>query len=275
MLGAVACRQRLRQHCEGVRLARERCLFERPGASSAHTGSPSWPLDARPRDHSCRPTCTKASSSKLSMGLDILDRKDQHVFMSGKKQFDVEAARQAALGVFWKQGYADTSLEDITKTMGISRSSFYNSFGSKHALFLDVINLYSTIVGTELSAELTETTSPKAVLSRMTDKILETTGVTGEKERRGCLLGNTALELAQRHPDIAARTFAGLEGLRSIFEAVLEHAVQSGTLSHQRPPEEWAGFLTATVQGALVLAKSGAPPEMVRGVMSVAIDSLY
>jgi AcrR family transcriptional regulator len=44
--------------------------------------------------------------------------------------------------LFWERGYQGTSFDDLIATMGISASSFYNSFGSKEALYCEATQSY-------------------------------------------------------------------------------------------------------------------------------------
>jgi AcrR family transcriptional regulator len=55
--------------------------------------------------------------------------------MGRPKEFDVEEALSSAMNVFWSQGFKAASLSDLTTSMEISKSSFYETFGSKHDLF--------------------------------------------------------------------------------------------------------------------------------------------
>ena len=55
----------------------------------------------------------------------------------------MQAALQAALLVFWRSGYAAASLDDLTAAMGLSRSSFYGAFGTKHDVLLAGVKLYA------------------------------------------------------------------------------------------------------------------------------------
>lgn len=56
--------------------------------------------------------------------------------MAGKKQFDMDTALDAAMIQFWRVGYADTSLDDLSRATGLNRSSIYSSLGDKDTLFL-------------------------------------------------------------------------------------------------------------------------------------------
>ncbi|HIG79171.1 MAG TPA: TetR/AcrR family transcriptional regulator, partial [Cycloclasticus sp.] len=59
--------------------------------------------------------------------------------MARTRQFDKNEAVNKALAVFRSQGYKATSLADLIKAMGLSRSSLYETFGSKHDLFLTTL----------------------------------------------------------------------------------------------------------------------------------------
>ncbi len=56
--------------------------------------------------------------------------------------FDRDLALRAAMTLFWERGYEGTSFDDLIAAMGISASSFYNSFGSKEALYCEATKSY-------------------------------------------------------------------------------------------------------------------------------------
>ena len=45
--------------------------------------------------------------------------------MARPRQFDPAEVEQALLDVFWSQGYARTSIEQLTEATGLSRGSLY------------------------------------------------------------------------------------------------------------------------------------------------------
>src|SRR5258708_15748896 len=56
--------------------------------------------------------------------------------------FDEEAALEAAMRVFWAKSYEGATMSDLTKAMGINRSSMYAAFGDKETLFRRAIVRY-------------------------------------------------------------------------------------------------------------------------------------
>ena len=58
------------------------------------------------------------------------------------REFCVDRALAAALGVFWSKGYDGASMTDLTEAMGITKPSLYAAFGNKEALFHKALDLY-------------------------------------------------------------------------------------------------------------------------------------
>src|ERR1700742_4795444 len=63
------------------------------------------------------------------------------------REFDREAALQAAMLLFWRKGFAATSMNDLCEAMGIRSPSLYAAFGSKEALYLESVEHYVRTIG--------------------------------------------------------------------------------------------------------------------------------
>ena len=63
--------------------------------------------------------------------------------MGRPREFDREAALEAALQVFWRKGYLATSMNDLCDAMGIRSPSLYAAFGSKEDLYIEAVHRYS------------------------------------------------------------------------------------------------------------------------------------
>ena len=62
--------------------------------------------------------------------------------MGRHREFDVEKALDAALGVFWRKGYEGASYADLTEATGVERPALYSAFGNKEALFRRALDRY-------------------------------------------------------------------------------------------------------------------------------------
>ena len=67
--------------------------------------------------------------------------------MARHKEFDRDEALQRAMEVFWSRGYEAASVGELVKQMGINRQSLYDTFGDKHALYLQALDRYRVVEG--------------------------------------------------------------------------------------------------------------------------------
>src|SRR6266850_2074848 len=103
--------------------------------------------------------------------------------MPRPKEFDREVVMEIARGVFWRQGYQATSTEDLRLAMGIGRQSFYDSFGGKRQLYLEVLRRYNSDGIEACIATLPAAPSPLAAVSAL---LLLYSKETPRRRARGC-----------------------------------------------------------------------------------------
>jgi len=82
--------------------------------------------------------------------------------MARTLEFDYDTTLERATRLFWKSGYAGTSLRDLLKEMGIGESSFYNTLKSKKRAYLECLKHYNETVDQKRSKEFLE--APTAAL---------------------------------------------------------------------------------------------------------------
>ena len=66
-----------------------------------------------------------------------------------------------AVETFSKQGYADTSMNDIAEAAGVTKPVLYQHFASKRELFLELLRDLGGRLGDELAAAMAEAGSPR------------------------------------------------------------------------------------------------------------------
>ena len=170
------------------------------------------------------------------------------------RQFQRDAVLDRAMRVFWSRGYEAASIEQLVTRMGIQRGSLYATFGDKRALFFAAIERYDRVVTAQLLATLDEPASGKAAIERFFRRKVELATAPGRP--RGCLVTNSAAELASRDRGTGARVGAVLTKLEAAFHRAVVRAQHSGEIDPQRSPRALARFLTSSAQGLSVMAKA-------------------
>ena len=140
--------------------------------------------------------------------------------MGRPMQFETDAAVDRAMDLFWRQGYAGTTPQELASELGIGKGSLYNTFESKHALFMRALRRYS-----ERRLEyLTDLFSaPGPIRPRLKGAMTVLAGV-GE-HRRGCVMVNAAAELGTADDDVNRIA----DDLFTRIEAVVSASNRAGT----------------------------------------------
>lgn len=187
--------------------------------------------------------------------------------------YDPDTALNAAMQVFWSKGYEATTLQELLKAMGLSKSSFYQSFGGKKELFLRCISRYREKVSQALADLLESSDSGRSFIERMLLNSAAEARRTNDA-RRGCLLMNTAAECAQKDSDIAERVALGFEGLRVILCRAVRQGQAEGEITQELEAEALASYLISSLGGIKTVVKGGADEERVRDIVAVILRAL-
>ena len=173
--------------------------------------------------------------------------------MARPREFDVNAALERAMDVFWSKGYEATSLGDLCEATGLSRSSLYATFGNKRDLLLQTVDRYSERRTPSIKAVLARQPNIHegiaALLREFIDQIVSGAG------RRGCFLGNCAAELPRNDRTALARVRRGLARTEETFREALARAAARGELPVGSDVDALARFLTASFQGLRLVGK--------------------
>ena len=186
--------------------------------------------------------------------------------------FDPDIALEAAMQLFWRQGYESSSLQELLSTMGLSKSSFYQTFKSKQTLFQRCIKHYRKTLTSELKTQLEKTGSGKAFINSLFHNVANET--CGPDARRGCLLMNTASEFAQSDPDIANLVNNSIEHFAEVFELAVKQAQQQGDIPADRDSRSLATYLVSSMSGLKNMVKAGADRKTVKQIADVILSAL-
>lgn len=190
------------------------------------------------------------------------------------KEFDPEQIADAAMQVFWQRGYAATSIQDLVEGTGLSRSSLYNAFDSKHGLYTCALKRYQE--WSNANIELLAQDAPvKELVHQLLLRIVE--DELDDTQRLGCLAANAALEVAGQDPLVAELVAQNFRRVEAALERVLRRGQEQGEIGPEKNPRALASFVVCTVQGLRVLGKGSAPDERrerLSNVVEVAIKTL-
>ncbi|QES46769.1 TetR family transcriptional regulator [Streptomyces venezuelae] len=193
--------------------------------------------------------------------------------MARTKEFDPDAALRAALELFWRRGYEATSMADLVEHLGIGRASLYATFGNKHELFLKALDRYAEERGPLLLEELS---GPGPALPAVRAVVRRFAAEAGADETRltGCLVTNTAAELAPHDSTAARRVELSWEHVETLLHSALVRARAQGELPEGRDPQALARMLLVLMQGIRVVGKASADPARVRDAAEQALSLL-
>ena len=186
--------------------------------------------------------------------------------MSRKKEFDPDQVVEKAIQIFWDRGYENTSMQDLLTFLGIGRGSFYDTFSSKHHLFLLALKGYSREQLQGLKALLETMELEEAITWIFNSQVEES---LSDSRSKGCFLTNTTAELAARDKDISDI----LSRHRSRCLELLEGAF-SATKS-KRDAQRNSLFVINSLDGINVLARKNPSREELKDLVDFILEVLF
>ncbi len=183
------------------------------------------------------------------------------------RSFSADDVLDVLVQLFWEQGYEATSMSDIVEASGLSKSSLYNTFGSKDELFGQALSRYVAFRSAMLTQVLEEGAAGLDDIAGFFD-LLWSEVSTGE-DHRGCLAVNTSTELGQRDEavvEIGSR-------YRSMLGQSLAAALRRAADLDEIDPEQvdtYTNVLVVLVLGLAVIVRSGAPDDELRSRLDAA-----
>lgn len=184
------------------------------------------------------------------------------------REFDIHAALDQAMQVFWRKGYEGASMADLTAAMGINSPSVYAAFGNKLGLFKAVLDHHDK-TNAGFLRNVAAAPSAKDAAARFLLGVAER--VTGPGHPPGSLLvqgGLTCGDSTAKIPEEVARHRAGAElALRERFEC----STAAKELPKGAQPAALARYLLAVANGMCVQASAGASREELCQVANLAL----
>jgi AcrR family transcriptional regulator len=189
--------------------------------------------------------------------------------MARPREFDEDLVLDKAMQEFWSKGYEGTSLQDLLDAMGLTKSSLYQAFGSKEALFEKVVERYRSGHASYRSAALEEPT-PRRIAERLLYGAAQLH--SGGSTPTGCLELNASLACSPASEQVRASIVKVRAAFRRKLRDRLRTLVEAGArLPAGLDPESAALLLTTTMLGMGAQARSGCGAAELRQVARAAL----
>ncbi len=186
--------------------------------------------------------------------------------------YDPEQVLDAAMRLFWRQGYEGTSLQDLMNGMRLSKSSLYQAFGSKRQLFLRCIGRYQKLTLAEMEARLDRCPTGHAFVAETLLQVVDQDNELANP--RGCLVTNTATEFSQSDAAIATSVRQGLAAYQAVFQAAAVRGQADGSIRRDWTPELLAQYLVTGMSGLRTMVKAGIDPGVLRRTVDALVETV-
>lgn len=170
--------------------------------------------------------------------------------MPRKPSYDRNELINRSRDLFWRRGWAGTSLKDLESTLQIKPGSFYAAFGSKDALFELAMDRYAKD-GLERLRELAEKYGPIKALQRFPEMAIENDDVPA----KACMLSKTLLELQAHNHPLAKEANQHLLKMEAQFAELFKQAQSSGEIDGDHDPQVLARRYQSDLLGLRISAE--------------------
>jgi len=185
--------------------------------------------------------------------------------MARPREFDENAVLDAAAHQFWIYGYEATSVRDLAQGMGITGASLYNAFGDKRSLFQRALAHYVENSFDERISRLERMLSPLEAIKAFFREIVDRS--VRDRDRKGCLLVNSALEVAPHDADFQAMIADVLIKMEAFFRRCVHAGQQAAEITTAQSADDLARLLLGVHLGIRVLARARPERALLEGLV--------
>ncbi len=187
------------------------------------------------------------------------------------RAYQPEVALGRALDLFRNNGFAATSLDDLSTATGMNRPSLYGAFGDKRELYIKSYARYRADARAVMIDIFKDDMPIRKRLERIFAVALDIY-LSGEAGPRGCFTVMTAASEAVSDPDIRAMVLDGLSELDNAFAACFRLASENGELPKTVDPLVLAQLASATIHTIAIRARARVPRKELETIVKGAID---
>ena len=186
------------------------------------------------------------------------------------RAYQPDVALGKALDLFRKDGFAATSLDDLSTATGMNRPSLYGAFGDKRALYIKSYQRYRDDARAAMIGIFRDEMPIRQRLQKIYAVALDIY-LSGESPR-GCFTVMTAASEAVADPDVRAMVLEGFAELDKAFAACFRLAKEKGELVGSADTTVLSQLASATIHSIAIRARAGVPRKELEAIVKGAID---
>jgi AcrR family transcriptional regulator len=187
------------------------------------------------------------------------------------KMFDRSVALNQAMKLFWERGYIGTSFDDLIGAMGISPSSFYNTFGSKERLYQEAAEVYAAQSREWFAAELEAPTDTKTAFHRLLTKGAHE--ITRDDQPVGCMISLACIQVPPALEPVRQMMAGYRCGAEAAMADRIQRGINEGDVPNSTNVQALAAFFSALSRGLAVLARDGATRERLLEIVDIGMQA--
>jgi TetR/AcrR family transcriptional repressor of nem operon len=174
--------------------------------------------------------------------------------MARTKDFDESEVLAKAVSLFWLKGYNGTSMQDLVDSLGISRSSLYDTYVDKHTLYLKALEFYQNSSGGVMCNIVTNNASAKEAIKQLLELIAS--NLLKDKQHKGCFMVNAEVEVAPHDAEVKDIICKADKQIEAAFYSAIQKGQESGEISGKQDAKALTRFFLNAIKGIQVSAKS-------------------
>ncbi len=188
------------------------------------------------------------------------------------REFDVGEALDQVVRVFCERGYHAASIGDLTEATGLTSGSLYKAFKDKRGLYVAALTHYKDSRDAELRAALAPARTGR---ERVRVALLHYAEAShGERGRLGCLVINSATELATFDAELARWVAGSLRRNETLLAGLLREGIADGSVPAHVDPAVTGRLLLCLIQGMRVVGKTGMTRKDTLALVEIALKTL-
>ncbi|WP_448700648.1 TetR/AcrR family transcriptional regulator [Mucilaginibacter sp. AW1-3] len=192
--------------------------------------------------------------------------------MARTKDFDENEVLNKAVDLFWLKGYNATSMQDLVDGLGISRSSLYDTYGDKHALFIKALESYQCTASGQICRIANSSLPAKETIKQLLQFVAN--GLLNDKTQKGCFMVNAEVEVAPHDEQVSKMICQNDQQVEEAFYKVIKKGQENGEITNLQDARALARFTFNTVKGMRVTAKSTTDKAVFDDIIKMAVSVL-